>query len=119
MTVGVKDVHVAVIVKVGEAGAPAPVSGTHAGFLGDVHEATLAIRVFVQAVAGAVVLYIGIPDAGDKPVQVAIMVVIGHRVALAVFVRNFLRRQIDNTSPPKPFCSTWLDSKSLASSRSG
>ena len=89
----------AVVVEVGEAGTPAPAATAGAGESGDIVEAAVA-AVAVEAVAalapgdaeqgrGEVEIGgSGVVNAGDKPVEVAVVVVVTHRTAHAVFIAD-------------------------------
>ncbi len=85
-----KKVQPAVVVEVGETGAPAPVPNPGACFIGDIGEVTLAV-ILVKTVAGNPPwkFYTGseVVDACHKPIEVAIIIVIAHGAPHAIFVR--------------------------------
>ena len=93
VAVGVEQVRMAVVVEVREARAPAPAALAHAGVVGGVLEHARAV-VAVQTVAGPVGGHLRIPDAGDEPVQVPVLVVVRHRAAHAVLVADHVGGEI-------------------------
>ena len=85
--VGEKQVPVAVVVEVGEAGTPAPPAFANAGGIGRVFEAAVADIAVEPIARGAEAgTAVRIVDAGYEPVHVPVQVVVPHGGAHAVLV---------------------------------